>query len=129
MVIVVIPSHAAEEASGPPIVRISQRLIDGLEHLLIEPPNPRAFLIIACLTLSFATSRRRCDRSRSLSIRSLAALTACGPTCTCTCTMGKPRGDGGWGGEGWEAKPPPACLLQEPSGWRWHRQLQQRRSV
>ena len=48
MVIVVIPSHAAKEASGPPIVRISQRLIDGLEHLLIEPPNPRAFLIIAC---------------------------------------------------------------------------------
>ena len=49
MVIVVIPSHTAEEASGPPIVRISQRLIDGLEqrHLLIEPPNPHAFLIIA----------------------------------------------------------------------------------
>ena len=123
MVIVVIPSHTAEEASGPPIVRISQRLIDGLEHLLIEPPNRRAFLIIACLTLSFATSRRRCDRSRSLSIRSLAALTACGPT------TGKPCGDGGWGGEGWEAKPPTECLLQEPSGWRWHRQLQQRRSV
>ena len=66
MVIVVIPSHTAEEASGPPIVRISQRLIDGLEHLLIEPPNPRAFLIIACLTLSFATSRRRCDRALPL---------------------------------------------------------------
>ena len=50
MVIVVIPSHAVAEASGPPIVRISQRLIDGLEqrHLLIEPPNPRAFLLIAC---------------------------------------------------------------------------------
>ena len=49
MVIVVIPSHAAKEASGPPIVRISQRLIDGLEqrHLLIEPPNPHVFLI-AC---------------------------------------------------------------------------------
>ena len=49
MVIVVIPSHAAKEASGPPIVRISQRLIDGLEqrHLLIEPTNPHAFLIIA----------------------------------------------------------------------------------
>ena len=49
MVIVVIPSHTAEEASGPPIVRISQRLIDGLEqrHLLIEPTNPHAFLIIA----------------------------------------------------------------------------------
>ena len=112
MVIVVIPSHAAEEASGPPIVRISQRLIDGLEHLLIEPPNPRAFLIIACLTLSFATSRRRCDRSRSLSIRSLAALTACGPTTGKPCVVMV----GGAGRDGRQSHPRHACFRNRLAG-------------
>ena len=112
MVIVVIPSHAAEEASGPPIVRISQRLIDGLEHLLIEPPNPRAFLTIACLTLSFATSRRRCDRSRSLSIRSLAALTACGPTTGKPCVVMV----GGAGRDGRQSHPRHACFRNRLAG-------------